>query len=108
MRGGRREGAGRPAGVPNRVTTEVRELLQPLDEFVIRRLVELMESKDEAIAFKATELNLAYRFGRPKAAVELQAPRPQRTIRPEDLEDLPIEELRQLAGLDVNSCAEAE
>ena len=71
-----------------------------MDERAIGRLSELMESKDEAIALKSTELCLAYRFGRPKFAVDVQAPAPTRTLRPEDLEHLSVEELRRLAALD--------
>lgn len=40
-RGGKREGAGRPAGAPNKATREIKELAAQHGPAMIRRLVEL-------------------------------------------------------------------
>lgn len=98
-RGGYRDGAGRPLGTPNRVTREIRELLGPLDEPAVDRLKVLIDSEDQAIALKATELVLGYLHGKPRNAVEIETR--SRRVTPEDIEALNLspEQLRRLAGL---------
>ena len=100
MRGGFRQNAGRPAGVPNKVSAEIRELLAPLDEPAVNRLRKLIDSEDDAVAFKCVELTLSYLYGRPRAAVEIETSVIHRTISPEDLEaaNLSTDQIRRLAG----------
>jgi hypothetical protein len=88
MRGGFRENAGRPAGVPNRVTREVRELLAPLDEPAVARLQKLINSEDDAVAFKCVELTLSYLYGRPRAAIEIEATSKRQILTVDELEGL--------------------
>ena len=99
--GGFRPNAGRRAGTPNRITQEIRELLRPLNERAVARLGALLESTDDTLAFKACELVLAYGFGRPRAAVDIDIEPKQQAISPEELEHLNLsdEQLRRLAGI---------
>ena|SRR5215813_410920 len=100
MRGGFRENAGRQPGVPNRITKEVRELLAPLDEPAVARLRKLIDSQDDAVAFKSVELTLNYLYGRPRAAVEIEAHAPARERwTADELEKLNLsdDQLRRLA-----------
>ena len=100
-RGGYRDGAGRPLGTPNRVTREIRELLGPLDEPAVDRLKVLIDSEDQSIALKATELVLGYLYGRPRNAFEIET-KSRKRVTPEEIEALNLspEQLRRLAGLE--------
>lgn len=102
MRGGLREGAGRPAGVPNRATLEIKQLVSHLNGPAVARLGKLIESSDDDLAFKACELVLAYSFGKPKTAVDLGIEPKRPTLTVEELEELGLSDyqLRRLAGLE--------
>jgi hypothetical protein len=102
MAGGFRENSGRPPGVPNRVTKEIRELLAPLDAPAVARLRKLIDSEDDGVAFKCVELTLNYLYGRPRAAVEIEAHAPRQRWTADELEKLNLsdDQLRRLAGLE--------
>jgi hypothetical protein len=101
MRGGFRENAGRPPGVSNRVTKQIRELLAPLDEPAVNRLRKLIDSDDDAVAFKCVELTLSYLYGRPRASLEIDATTKRRVVTADDLEGVGLSEdqLRRLATI---------
>jgi len=95
-KGGYRPGAGRPVGVPNRVTTEFREALRDLDQPAVDRLQTLLESKDETIAMRAVELTLSYIHGRPRNEMKIEATSAPKSLSPEKVEDLPPIVLKKL------------
>jgi hypothetical protein len=101
MRGGFRENAGRPQGVPNKATKEIRELLAPLDQAAVDRLRKLIDSDDDAVAFKCVELTLSYLYGRPRAAVEIEATSKRQMITADELESLGLTDyqINRLAGI---------
>ena len=64
---GHKKFGGRVAGQPNKITTEIRELLReilPRDELK-RRWLKMLNSKDRYIMMKAFELAHHYLFGKP-------------------------------------------
>ena len=87
--------------MPNRVTKEIRELLAPLDEPAINRLRKLIDSEDDAVAYKCVKLTLSYLYGRPRAAIEIEATDKRQTLTVEELEELGLSDhqLRRLAGI---------
>lgn len=73
MHGGKREGAGRKAGVPNKMTRDIKELAQEYGERAITRLVTIMESDEAPPASQvaaAREL-LNRGFGQPQQTTDL-------------------------------------
>ncbi len=95
-KGGYRPGAGRPVGVPNRVTTEIREALRDLDRPAVGRLEILLKSEDEGIAMRAVELTLSYIHGKPRNEVKIEATSAPQILSPEVLDDLPPIVLKKL------------
>ncbi len=58
------------AGSLNHTTLEIRKKLWKHRDDLVKGLMELRKSDNEQIQLKATELALAYAFGRPSQAVE--------------------------------------
>ena len=73
---------GRPKGATNRATRDLRAALELLAvdaagrDAHIAKLHALTKAKDPVVAIKALTLVLAYRFGRPKEALEVTMPEP--------------------------------
>ncbi len=64
--GGKRRGAGRKKGSPNKVTAEARALVQDEVVAAIKRLVELAHNaENEGVQFRSLEKILQYAVGRP-------------------------------------------
>ena len=61
--------AGKKLGTLNRVNRHLREVLAPHDGRVTERVLELLESKDEAIALKAAQMIWDRLHGRPAQAM---------------------------------------
>lgn len=71
-RGGAREGAGRPAGVPNRITRPVKELAASYGPASIARLVQLRDgAASEQVRFAAAKELLDRAYGRPRQEIEM-------------------------------------
>lgn len=67
-RGGRRPGAGRPAGRKSirAINDEFRELLEPLDKIGMAKLAKIItEEEDPEIVMRAIEIAWSYRHGKP-------------------------------------------
>lgn len=67
---------GRPRGASNRVTKQLRDVLDKLatkgkEDLHAARLHQLTMSSDENVAIKALTLSLAYRHGKPTEHLEL-------------------------------------
>lgn len=70
--GGRRPGAGRPRGVPNRITRPVKELAADYSESCITKLVELRDTAEsEQVRLAATIAILDRAHGRPRQELDL-------------------------------------
>ncbi len=72
--GGRRDGAGRKPGVPNRSTPEVRDLLDAVFAKVdpVKKLVDLLNKPlDVGTEARVLLRLLEYRYGQPQQHVEL-------------------------------------
>ncbi len=69
--GGARPGAGRKHGSKNKITSELKDKLEPLEDLGLKRLKELLQDKatDKKILVGVIELVLAYRHGKPKQEV---------------------------------------
>lgn len=52
--GGKREGAGRPKGTPNKVTAEVRSLAQEYGPIALQKLVDMINAKDTGDAARVS------------------------------------------------------
>ena len=76
MRGGRRAGAGRPAGSPNRATRAAKatltDLAQSHSDAALETLVEIMGDTDATAAARIAAANaiLDRGYGRPRQALE--------------------------------------
>ncbi len=64
-RGGKRPGAGRRPGSPNKATTSIREAFAGHKDDLVSKLLELTQSEDLRVRMKAIEVALAYGFGKP-------------------------------------------
>jgi hypothetical protein len=73
MRGGKREGAGRKPGVPNKVTRDIKELAQEYGERAIIRLAQIMETESfpPAAQVAAARELLNRGFGQPQQSTDL-------------------------------------
>lgn len=71
-RGGTREGAGRPAGAPNKITRPVKELAASYGPASIARLVQLRDGAvSEQVRFAAAKELLDRAYGRPRQEIDL-------------------------------------
>jgi len=71
-RGGRREGAGRPPGAPNKLTRPVKELAAEQGLASIERLVQLRDDADsEQVRFAAAKELLDRAYGRARQEIDL-------------------------------------
>lgn len=68
-KGGKRPGAGRKKGSPNKVQPEVRELARQYTEDAIERLVKLMRADDPNTSLTACKEILDRGWGKPAQAV---------------------------------------
>jgi hypothetical protein len=65
--GGRRTGAGRPAGSGNKTPPELREIARAHSPRAFERVLELIESKDERVALAAAKEVLDRAWGKAEA-----------------------------------------
>lgn len=71
-RGGRREGAGRPAGAPNKLTRPLKELAAQYTEDSIHTLVTLLDhAESEQVRLQAANSLLDRGHGRPRQEINL-------------------------------------
>lgn len=70
--GGKRPGAGRPKGQPNRVTQEVREMAGEYGPQALEKIVTLLGSNDEKTVLAAAKEVLDRAYGRPKQSHHLE------------------------------------
>jgi len=56
-RGGKRPGAGRPKGTPNKATSAVKEFAQEYTEVALMALVEIVKNKDAPHAARVSAAN---------------------------------------------------
>ena len=68
--GGRRPGAGRKPGVPNKVTSEIKALAQQMTPQATRRLAKLLESDNESVALGAVKEVLDRAYGKASQPIE--------------------------------------
>ena len=68
--GGRRVGAGRPAGSGNKAPPELREIARAHSPRAFERILELMESKSERVALAAAKEVLDRAWGKAQANEE--------------------------------------
>lgn len=74
-RGGYRPGSGRPKGVPNKATAEIKAIAQPYSEEAIHTLAQIMrEGESEAAKVSAANSILDRAWGKPSQAVQHSAP----------------------------------
>ena len=72
QRGGRRPGAGRPAGVANKMTRPVKELAASYGPASIARLVQLRDgAESEQVRFAASKELLDRAYGRPRQELDV-------------------------------------
>lgn len=72
QRGGKRPGAGRPPGAPNKLTRPVRELAADYSEECIERLVDLSKhAESEQVRLAANIAVLDRAHGRPRQEIDL-------------------------------------
>jgi hypothetical protein len=69
--GGRRIGAGRPAGSGNKTPPELREVARARSPRALERVLELIESKDERVALAASKEVLDRAWGKADAKGEV-------------------------------------
>lgn len=71
-KGGKREGAGRPAGVPNKITADIRALAQEYGPEAIRELATILTTSENHTARIAAAKELLDRgYGKAIQGVEL-------------------------------------
>jgi hypothetical protein len=69
-RGGRRIGAGRPAGSGNKAPPELREIARAHSDKAFGRVLQLIDSKDERVALMASNTVLDRAWGKAEAKGE--------------------------------------
>lgn len=70
-RGGYRPGSGRPKGVPNKATAEIKAIAQPYSEEAVHTLAQIMrEGESEAAKVSAANSILDRAWGKPSQAVQ--------------------------------------
>ena len=76
-RGGAREGAGRPAGAPNKITRPLKELAAQYTEDSIHTLVTLRDhAESEQVRLQAANALLDRGHGRPSQGIDVNAEGP--------------------------------
>jgi len=68
-RGGPRPGSGRPKGARSKLADDVRKLAEKDAVTAWRKIVKLLESKDERVQLAAAQEVLNRRYGKPAQAV---------------------------------------
>ena len=70
--GGKREGAGRPKGSPNKATASIRDAAQAYTEDALRTLVEVMNDREQPGPARVGAANaiLDRGYGKPKQEVD--------------------------------------
>jgi hypothetical protein len=73
--GGKRPGAGRPKGSPNKATADIRDAAQLYTEQAIATLVEVMVSSEHPAAARVSAANslLDRGYGKPKQSLDVEA-----------------------------------
>jgi hypothetical protein len=69
--GGRRVGAGRPAGSGNKTPPELREIARAHSDKAFGRVLQLIDSKDERVALMASNTVLDRAWGKAEARGEV-------------------------------------
>lgn len=71
--GGKREGAGRKKGVPNRITADIKELAQSFGEEAIKGLVEIARDTEAPPAARVAAIKevLDRGYGKAKQGIEM-------------------------------------
>jgi hypothetical protein len=72
-RGGKRDGAGRPKGSPNKATVDVKEAAQSFTEDALKILAEIMKGEAHPAAARVSAANalLDRAHGKPKQSTEI-------------------------------------
>lgn len=72
--GGKREGAGRKPGVPNKLTRPIKELAAEHGPAALAKIVGLMDSQDQRVVMMAAQELLSRAYGKPPQAQEHSGP----------------------------------
>lgn len=63
--------AGRRKGTPNKATFEIQQACREYGPAMIARLVQLVSHPDGHVAIRASQLLLAYAYGKPRERIEV-------------------------------------
>lgn len=94
MRGGKRPGAGRPRGSPNRATQEIQEIARPYAPEAIETLAQIMRTAaSETARLSAANALLDRGYGKPTQPTEAEDV-------PTDVKEMSMEELMAIVSRD--------
>ena len=82
MRGGKREGSGRPAGRRNKITADIKALAQVYAPGAVKTLAEIMAGKDQPAAARVAAARELIDRGYGKALQAIDLSNPDGTMRP--------------------------